>query len=398
MVGFLNSEVMADKMEEAISKGFLLARRIKVPHTGKVLTISDVAFMHETSSGNIVFRLPSGSENFPDEFGNLWTGVVYEHCTRRWAEITEYKSKGLRDFPEGGVCWKPTAELLEYIKKRLPNGSQGSSIYPQSLENRGLAWNKGGCWLVQHTSGQPEFDISQLTPFLIPKHLKDYPLTPNECFQVKAGDEVIVDNPGDPSHGIVGIVERIYKEDHFKDLRVEFKRPLPKHPEGGDLLAVPLSKVKMVDREPNSVNNSFPSHWALKVDDANKKVLQQFLDNNNGDWSEYKKGWEVSPGCPPRYENYFHYPPPGGPMHSDLKIQKGYTEITTEQFLNNYKQYKLNSEKDEHRESETRESVKVRRSNLSIRGEQEIRADSARCPKSQIRIGSCDSSDEVGLS
>jgi hypothetical protein len=457
---------MGATVEAARARGYDQARRIKVPHIGKEVTIPDIARLELTAGGNIVFQLPSGSHNFPDENGHTWTGVVYDHSTRSWAEITQYRDieigryvkvlsaalggdskkykkgdylkilekvspacykvehAGLLDltsrgrnritigdvelmpadfwpmanfptlgtFPEEGVCWNPTQQLRDFLVKKY-------NTHMSNTTSKGVAWGTNNVWPVEESSGKPKYDITQLVPFLsVPPHVKDYPLTPEECYSINPGDEVIVDNPGDPSHGIKGIVDRVAIESSFKKLTVFFRQPLPRHPGGGNLVAVPYEKVRMVDREPISSSNSFPHHWALKVDHENIEVLQKFLENNNGDWSEYKKSWEVSIGCPPKYHNYFHYPPPGGPMHSDLKVQKGYTEITTEQFLSNYKQYKLNSEKNGKRESTTSEVVKVQRPNLSIRRDSTIREIGFRCPKSKIRIGTLDSEDQARFS
>jgi hypothetical protein len=204
--------------------------------------------------------------------------------------------------------------------------------------------------------------------------------------QLKKGDEFIVDSPGDVINGIKGIVEKIY--DNNGIMIVELRRPLPKHPEGGELLAVPLSKVRQYPLTPKDC--SFPKKWALKVTYQNNFLLAQFLRDHSYEWKYYMGSWEVSPGSDSllgdRWNNYFHYPPIGGPAHSDLRINEGYVEITTEQFKQFYKTNN-NKEDEQTRNTSSGSTIKVRTTNLEIRYSCEIRATSIRCSKSKISIG-----------
>jgi hypothetical protein len=290
----------------------------------------------------------------------------------------------------------------------MPNG-QRPSISNNSLENRGLAWNKGGCWLVQHTSGQPEYDITQLLPFLIPDreksaldtlpdHLKDYPLTPEECYNIGPGNTVRVVNPGHPSHGIVGIVGEIAMGSSTKKLEVHFKQPLPPMTGGGRLVAVPLEKVQLIPDLPKD-------KWAIQITPENIDILDLFMKGRRHEWKEYRDGWALHVG------SYFHYPPYCVHAHSSTKRETSYNLVTLKEIehiilvdrdpvkekeqviINN-----LNLKEDGKRDSENREVIKVQRPNLSIRRDSTIREIGFRCPKSQIRIGTLDSEDQARFS
>jgi len=381
----------------------------------------------------------------------------------------------LTKFPQDGVCWQPTKELREYLSSTYKQ-------YSSNTSSKGVAWNGSYFWMVEKSSNQPEYHISQLEPFFrapresvkiawdfmvnpttdnfeigsyyyvrdsmshdlfmvtrcvsfnsLDKHRINGPYLSNmgsnnfnfskgdtpwinaqrevclatpedirwldSCIAAKKfvpkkentilpGNRVIVDYPGDVTHGVKGIVDKITKESEVD--RVYFKRPLPPHPGGGELLAVPLCKVRLL--------HSLPEKWCIKVTHQNSKDIHDFLHKNSHEWHHYVPTWQISPGDSPRYENYFHYPPVGGPAHSELRIQKGYIEITTGEFIKHVLTHteksktinnKLNLKEDEHRIR----AIKVQRPNFTIRECDISGAVGIRCPKSKIKIGSESSSD-----
>lgn len=301
------------------------------------------------------------------------------------------KSPKLSHFPFEGSCFNFTDSLVEYLKE--------SREHAFSLEKgKGIVWNQTQYWFVNENTSKKKYEVSQLLPFItvvLPEHVKDYPLTPKECYNghIKPGDRVRVENPGDPSHGIVGIVDEI-KLNSNKILSIFFKRPLPYHPSGGNLVATPLDKVVLE-------TDNTPEKWCIRIDQYNEDFVDKFLRARKDKWKDYREGWTLSRG------SYFHYPPYNPSAHSGGSVEPGYKEVSLGDILhvltgytvtNNQITNNLNLEKDEQRDSKIRESIKVCRPNLSIRGECEVRADSARCPKGKIRIGSFDSSDEIGAS
>lgn len=85
----------------------------------------------------------------------------------------------LRDFPDTGLCWKPTIELLKYLQKTR---DFGHSLNEKSIENRGLVWTNNNIWTVTTSSSRPEYKIEDLLPFIKPENLTLVPLTPDECY------------------------------------------------------------------------------------------------------------------------------------------------------------------------------------------------------------------------
>lgn len=213
--------------------------------------------------------------------------------------------------------------------------------------------------------------------------------------EIKVGDKVIVDYPGNLSDGLKGIVEKIYKEDGL--IRVEFARPLPKYPGGGELFATLLHRVKHYSDIPDYQKHypltpdvcyyPLPDKWCIKVTHQNQDILQEFMLARKREWACYNKDWKIDQGD--RCDNYFHYPPASlEPCHSHWKIQKGYTEITTEQFKQFYNS-KSNSNVRQEQECRTSSgsSIKIQRPNLEIRHSDTIRATSFRCTKGKINLG-----------
>ena len=229
--------------------------------------------------------------------------------------------------------------------------------------------------------------------FIELENVKRYPET--LVSEIKVGDKFIINNPGNPSDGIKGVVGRLFKEDGID--KVELARPLPKYPGGGELFAVPLSRVRLCTDIPDYQKHypltpdecyPKPEKWCMVVTSYNEDILNKFLHGRGHEWVHYSKDWKVGPGG--TTPNYFHYPPASRePCHSHWKIQQGYTEITTEQFK---KFYNSNSNSNDHRRQQfigtsSESSIKIQRPNLEIRHSDTIRATSFRCTKGKINLG-----------
>lgn len=92
----------------------------------------------------------------------------------------------LTEFPKSGMCWKPTIELLNYLKSRESSKGSGHNINIQyiTIHQHGLVWNEHNIWTVSTSSSYKEYSIEELMrhiPFSIPDNLSGYPLTPEEC-------------------------------------------------------------------------------------------------------------------------------------------------------------------------------------------------------------------------
>lgn len=383
--------------------------------------------------------------------------------------------KTLTEFPERGVCWQSTKELVQYLQNR-PNAVSSSSMY--SLKRKGVAWNNTSCWAVQTSSNQPEYTIEQLTPFIsttltpivgewyyymgaeaggldsgkgwwekgvlakfkcmrgdtswevsetsspnmnncgasnkarafrkatfeevqnylrelkpeIPELLAQYPVTSEESFtppdDIKQGSRVVYYEPGNILHGIEGIVGRIYYDKDSKFIRVELQRPLPRHPEGGDLLSFPLKKARLV-REP------VPEKWAIRITEENKQVLTNFLIRHKNEYKGYMDSWKPCPGY------YFLYPQPEKKLYACCDLlgkYSSYTEVTFDQIkhvltntLTTEKKIeqtlKIKQDAKENNKPSTG-ACKIYRLDFSIRAGAPIRTVTIRCNNSKVKLRS----------
>jgi hypothetical protein len=137
--------------------------------------------------------------------------------------------------------------------------------------------------------------------------------------RVVKGDHFTVNNPGECTHGIMGIVERVFKS-HGVDT-VEFQKPLPRHPSGGNIVAVPLSRVVLLSHSSSAKTleeKPFPKKWCIKG--KYQEVVN--YSNKYGELPPYK----LSDVC------YHHYPALPGRCTTSSCIVKDYTEITLEEF------------------------------------------------------------------
>lgn len=274
---------------------------------------------HNNSNAYTNFRKPVFRRLTTDE--EIW----FRYCKKlgQFIPFDEViKKQELKEFPSSGVCWNPTLDLLKFISKKTNTRSE--NVNQAYLENKGLAWNSVGFWAVQRSSSQQEYTIKQLEPFLVPEHVKHYPLTPEEC--------------------------------------------------------------------------DFPEKWSLNITLENKHLIKDFLVWKQNEYVGYSDGWIPDENCTFFYPQYHanaycvtgHY-------HK----QKGYTLITTNQFIKHVlthtdKQQQINEpskiEKDEYekskREGPSGTSCKIQRFNISIRNTAPIRGIGLKCSKIQIKVGS----------
>jgi hypothetical protein len=89
----------------------------------------------------------------------------------------------LTEFPSAGVCWDAHPLLLKYLKERTGN-TTGYDIVTKDIIGRGLAWNATGLWTVSTLSNRPNYNLSELMPFISPLNIMEYSLTPEECYPV----------------------------------------------------------------------------------------------------------------------------------------------------------------------------------------------------------------------
>lgn len=218
----------------------------------------------------------------------------------------------LRDFPTKGVCWQPNESLLKYLQKTRDSGH---TINLNNSNVNGLAWSSTAIWAVSTSSGNPEYKIEQLNPFLIPEHLKNYPLTPNECY-------------------------------------------------------------------------TLPEKWCLHIDTRSGPLLKTFLEKHKSEYIGYMEDWNPLDA----HSYFFCYPQRSAKAYASAEKPKNYTEITTAFFLTHVlthtdKQKQLTSKikQNERQESST---IKVQRSDITIRNTEPIRGTGIKCSKIQIKIGS----------
>lgn len=184
-------------IQEATDRGFLTATKIIPAHYSRStcqpkLIIPEGSTLHFNTIGDLAY-LKNGSTFFESEtHTNRFCGVIYNTKDRKWAEILEHEEKkltpfiSLTEFPKSGMCWKPTIELLNYLKSRESSKGSGHSINIQyvGIHQHGLVWNEHNIWTVSTSSSYKEYSIEELLrhiPNSLPEHVKHYPLTPEEC-------------------------------------------------------------------------------------------------------------------------------------------------------------------------------------------------------------------------
>jgi len=494
-------------IEEAQIRGFLTAKRIKLPHIDRTIELPDDIILKKQGCGNIILEDINGISSFKEskEDSFSWTAIVYFAGSKKWATITQHRElmkykehwldgrylkviddsciqhyhlkngdyllfshvdsadnehwgdstykeghyyggkahnknmfelmpEGfvppkvsvfpvLKKFPERGVCWNPTPELKSYLEKNRQYSSGIIKGY------RGIAWNLDSVWGVTSSSSQSLYDISQLQPFIT---------TPVEPSKIGWGyfKAPTIDNFEIGRYYYVRFIDDSTKfmvtkctgfntndkerinGPYLSNMKGKFNfepRNTPWIKGGREVRLASEEEITWLDacieagkfielenvkRNPEPLpayvkeypltpdDCYFPDKWALKVGQHNRAIIAEFLRDHSYEWYHYKETWEVSPGPENgRYNNYFHYPPTGEPMHSDLKVQEGYTLITTEQFKQFYKTKNFKEDEKRSGSTSTGSIIKICRPNFEIRHSDPIRAVSIRCTKSKISVG-----------
>jgi len=339
----------SELIEEATKRGYLNARLIRPAHLLLHSNCPELVVPEDAKlfySGGWLYYMSGNNTNFKDQkySDSSYCALIYHTTSSRtsWAEIVESRGTGYT-FPSEGVCWEPNYELIEYLKNRPDDSGNSQHV---SI-TKGVAWNRTSYWGVSTSSGKPKFTIKELVrhiPHIVPEQLSHRPLTPEECFETLKPKEPYV---------------------------------------------------------PFSVRNDFrlPDRWCIAGTEGNKDMLNEFIHSNKEAWKNYRSSWT----------NYglgsiLHYPPPEGIVgHSLTSVEKGYTEITTEQFIKHVlthtdKQITNNlnlQENDGSRPQQSRPSehssgvaIKVQRSDLSVRGREPARGVGLKCNDFQIKVGS----------
>lgn len=124
-----------------------------------------------------------------------------------------------------------------------------------------------------------------------------------------------------------------------------------------------------------------PEKWYIEVTKDNYDDITLFMKNHKKDWENYSDDWTLNS------YNYFHYPPFSPIMHSWHKPREGYTKVTKQQIIHVLTNKQINNtlNLEENGESST---IKVQRSDITVRDTGEIRGVGIRCPKIQIKVGS----------
>lgn len=73
-------------------------------------------------------------------------------------------------------------------------------------------------------------------------------------------------------------------------------------------------------------NTPLIDKWAIKCTQENKEHLEKFFHNKGSEYQGYAPSWNISTG------HYYHYPQKQSGLWRHIEIQKGYREITTEEF------------------------------------------------------------------
>lgn len=387
----------SELIKEAFERGYHNAARIKPSHVDHSLspTILEIPAecIIEYIGNSLYFR--KGSTNSFKEVGKegTWMGCIYSGGTGKWAEIVSYREPkqaltplpALRDFPSRGVCWNPTEALLTYLKNRNGNSSSGLLLSFSDIGKGGIAWNDNGLWKVAHSSAQTEYDISQLLPFLSPqdKNIRMTPLTPDECYkdtttEILPGDRVVYDRTGEECYGIQGIVDEVYPDKHTGKLMIRLRRPLPRHPGGGELLSYLAEKARLV-------NAPAPEAWCIMVTKENIDTLDSFLRVRKDEYKGYSDHWSLTIGY------YFNYPQRTASTHSSEFLPDNRTLVTLNQILhvltenNKNNNLKINENDKENINTSTTGLCKIQRPNLTIRRKNLGRTARLRCPNSKIK-------------
>jgi len=329
------------------------------------------------------------------------------------ADLDKLAHKQLFVFPTKGVCWQPNDALITYLKNRSLSRSEAGV----GSRHKGVAWGPISYWGVLESSSQPEYHISQLEPFLpggrehvpvVPEHLKQRPLTPDECYRLPDNWYIMTTKEN-----------RDILSDFLKSKKDEYIGYVPSwEPYIGNCLLYPQHSIRCYGTygkpdEPGykeitfeqfkkhvlKEEDVFPEKWCIKTTDDNYRMVNAFMHNNSYAWREYRETWCTSPDG-----GYFHWPPAKAIPHTELFKLEGYTEITTSQFNKhvlthtNFKNQFINitnlNQDEKTRESNTG-SIKVQRSNLTVRRSDEIRATGLRRSKSQIKVRSDHSYDSL---
>jgi hypothetical protein len=183
-------------IKEAIKGGYLKASRINPSHLlysekCPTLIIPDACILSFLNEDELCL-MNNGVYTFSDTNSNsTWTGIVYSKKNGKWAKIVESypeKTPVLREFPRRGVCWNHNEDLFRFLTKRKDLHVNTNLRDYVTHPPKGLAWSDASCWGVSTASGQPEYSIDQLIPFLSSRTPfkrvvpEEYPLTPEECY------------------------------------------------------------------------------------------------------------------------------------------------------------------------------------------------------------------------
>jgi len=162
----------------------------------------------------------------------------------------------------------------------------------------------------------------------------------------------------------------------------------------GDIELMPKDWTPETEKVPFSVRNDYrlPDKWCIKATSENNKFLIDFLASRKNEFNGYTEFWKNPlPGL-----FYVHYPQKGPSTRGWGSIQQGYTEITFEQF----KKHVLKHTEETNQFTNVTEllenygksgtttgtSIKVQRTNLSIRGGTPIRAVGVKCTEVKIEV------------
>jgi hypothetical protein len=175
---------------EAKRRGFLNASKIRTPQGVIVDIAPDSEVIVHANKEDILLKFNKSENN-----GFHSTAIIHDFDRNQWAEIKELRHPKLSAFPDSGYCMDPDKRLRDYIK------STRKYSYHQR-EDKGIAWNHNEWWDIHNCSAKERYYLGQLYPAMpvaslteiedigkdIPSYVKNYPLTPEECFGKKIKD------------------------------------------------------------------------------------------------------------------------------------------------------------------------------------------------------------------
>jgi hypothetical protein len=310
-------------IQEAIQRGYLRASRIRPAHLSTMVT-----------EHHPVLLIPEGADlYFRDERGDLYLRHNFSVSFKDAETSIKW----------GGVVYNRQenrwAEIVAYHSVSLPK--QSLRDFPSS----------GVCW---------DFDES-LVKYITRR--KDTHVNAN--LNVKGYKGIAWNSKG--SWAVLGY------SNQTEYRLAELKPFLPKPHE---VALTPLTSEECF----------LPPKWYINVNSENIMLVNDFLLWKKDEYVRYHTSWHPHIGCT------FFYPQasPGSYGGSDTVVPPGYTKITTEALVSHVLKHKqlndnLNNKENERQENKG-DSIKVQRSNLIIRESEPIRASGVKCAESKIQV------------